>query len=174
MSADGITVVMKYLESDLTAAGVTDEDKLGIYWIKPDDPAFYFVSSVLDTVANSLVFTVPELGMAGLYEIESIGVDEPARETPRTGHLKPSFPNPFSQHTRIPFDLGYTQPVRVAIYSITGQLIASLAHREMSAGSQEITWDGRDDSGRVVPPGVYFCRIETGVRTETSRAVIVR
>jgi flagellar hook assembly protein FlgD len=112
--------------------------------------------------------------MAGLYEIESIGVDELPRETPKTGQLKPSFPNPFSQTTRIPFDLGQTQPVRVAIYSITGQLIASLAHREMSAGSHEITWDGRDDSGRVVPPGVYFCRIETGLRIETSRIVIVR
>jgi flagellar hook assembly protein FlgD len=36
-------------------------------------------------------------------------------------------------------------------------------------GSQAFTWDGRDLSGQVVPPGVYLCRIKVEADDQDSQ-----
>jgi hypothetical protein len=40
-------------------------------------------------------------------------------------------------------------------------------------GVYALTWDGRDDSGASVAPGVYFYRLETARGIQSSRAVRV-
>ena len=35
-------------------------------------------------------------------------------------------------------------------------------------------WNGRDDSGTLVRPGIYFIRAETGGRTGTARVALIR
>jgi hypothetical protein len=41
---------------------------------------------------------------------------------------------------------------RVSIFTASGAL---------SNPSGSVIWDGRDDAGRPVPSGAYFCRLET-------------
>ena len=36
----------------------------------------------------------------------------------------------------------------------------------MTGGEQRFGWDGRDDQGRVVAPGLYLCRIEVEADAE--------
>jgi hypothetical protein len=49
-----------------------------------------------------------------------------------------------------------------------------LGEFEMSSGSQEIRWDGRDGAARVLPTGIYLARITTGSATRTLRFAIIR
>ena len=35
-------------------------------------------------------------------------------------------------------------------------------------GHQRFTWDGKDDHGRVVPPGLYICQIDVDADAEDS------
>jgi hypothetical protein len=53
---------------------------------------------------------------------------------------------------RLPQDL----PVALDIYGIDGRLIAHLTKGLQGAGPQRVRWDGRDESGRLLAPGLYL------------------
>ena len=53
------------------------------------------------------------------------------------------------------------------VYSLDGSLVhrraQSVAH---AAGVQEVSWDGRDQDGVLLPPGLYICRVGPEVDAE--------
>lgn len=67
-----------------------------------------------------------------------------------------------------------TVPVTIQILDLSGRLLKRVYDGDDSLGEHVHTWDGTDDSGRLVPPGVYLCRIEADVqlRRETSTALL--
>jgi flagellar hook assembly protein FlgD len=57
-------------------------------------------------------------------------------------------------------------PVEMQLYDVTGRPVRRiLEQRSRGAGLYEMGWDGRDDGGDLVPPGVYVARIR--IRTDT-------
>ena len=74
--------------------------------------------------------------------------------------LAPARPNPFTQSTRLHYELPRAGNVRLSIYDPTGRLLRVLVDREESAGVREVEWDGADAQGRSAPPGVYLYRVE--------------
>jgi ligand-binding sensor domain-containing protein len=56
------------------------------------------------------------------------------------------------------------------VYSIEGRLVRHLP----SAGNGTLLWDGRDDHGVQVRPGLYFVRVEAGGRSATTRVTLLR
>ena len=84
-----------------------------------------------------------------------------------------NFPNPFNPVVRIPFALPDGSPVRVrvGVWNALGQRIRRLTDEPLVAGYHEVTWDARDDAGRPVASGVYFCRLEAD-ETVTARLVL--
>ena len=49
--------------------------------------------------------------------------------------------------------------LRVTVHDVTGRRVRVLSDgRAARPGPWTLTWDGRDESGRRVPPGVYFLR----------------
>ncbi len=61
--------------------------------------------------------------------------------------------------------------VAVIVYDLQGRSVATL-YDGWCLGPQRTTWDGRDDDGRKVPPGVYVCHVESRPRVggELTRA----
>ena len=60
---------------------------------------------------------------------------------------------------RVGFRLPRADRVRVDIFDVRGRLMRNLVDREYEPGEWEARWDGSDDSGRSLPPGVYFTRV---------------
>jgi hypothetical protein len=81
-------------------------------------------------------------------------------------------PNPFNPTTRIGFGLPVAGAARLAIYSLEGRLVRTLADRVFPSGYSELSWDGRGDDGSAQPSGVYFYRFEAGGVVETKRLVM--
>ena len=79
--------------------------------------------------------------------------------TPVTPHLYQSYPNPFNGAATISFDLPHSSPVELAVYNLTGQKVATLAHGLREAGAYALRRDGRDDDGRELASGVYLYRL---------------
>ncbi len=50
-------------------------------------------------------------------------------------------------------------PVQIHIFSLDGRRVASIEKGIQGSGPQELNWDGRDDSGRSLPPGMYLLGI---------------
>jgi flagellar hook assembly protein FlgD len=71
-------------------------------------------------------------------------------------------PNPVSSATTLRFGVGDAGRVRLAVYDVAGRRVALLEDGDHAAGEFTQVWDGRDDSGRLVSPGIYVVRIETG------------
>ncbi len=55
------------------------------------------------------------------------------------------------------------RPVQVKIYDVTGRLVKTLLDTKSTAQAyveqNAIPWDGRDDNGRLLPPGLYLYQI---------------
>jgi hypothetical protein len=76
--------------------------------------------------------------------------------------LGPVAPNPFADQTRISFGLADSPSpyqVQVHVYNLNGQRVRGLANATYQAGSHTLTWNGCDDAGRRLPPGLYICRL---------------
>ncbi len=94
---------------------------------------------------------------------------------PVAAALHPCYPNPFNPTTTISYDVQGGVPVTLAIYDVTGRRIMVLVDGEsMHAGRHELTWDGRDQSGRVVASGVYFYRLDAGGFSQTRRMALLK
>jgi len=85
-----------------------------------------------------------------------------------------AYPNPFNPRTTIRFDLAEAGPVRVAIFDLAGRLVRTLVDENLSAGSRETVWDGRDSWGRNVGSGSYVARVESGDTIGMVRLGLIR
>ncbi len=88
--------------------------------------------------------------------------------------LDPVRPNPFNPTTTISYSLPRQGDVRLAVYSVTGRLVAVLEDGPRDAGPHSLTWNGTDGRGVGVGSGVYFLVLETPAGTGTRKMVLVR
>lgn len=83
--------------------------------------------------------------------------------------LSPAFPNPFSDMTVFRFGNSEGSRLKLTVFDISGQEIATLVNRWMNAGTHEIVFN----SGHL-PSGLYFYRLEANTRSITRRMHLVR
>lgn len=97
--------------------------------------------------------------------------------------LANSYPNPFlpTSGTRaaatLRFELRADQRADLTIYDISGRRVRALAEGErFLAGTNERSWDGRDDAGEPAASGIYFAQVQTsgGGRSRAVRIVLIR
>lgn len=86
------------------------------------------------------------------------------------------YPNPFKQMTDISFgNLQHAESIELKIYDISGGLIKNLLRPTPYALLPTVvSWNGRDASGKQSPPGVYFCRLETGDKTIIEKICLIK
>ena len=87
--------------------------------------------------------------------------------------LGQNYPNPFNPSTIIPYQLAASTRVRLEVFNVLGQRLATLVDEEQAAGSHTATWNATDAAGRAVGAGVYFYRLRGGGKTLTGRMVLV-
>ena len=87
--------------------------------------------------------------------------------------LGQNYPNPFNPSTIIPYQLPASGHVRLEVFNVLGQRLATLVDAERSAGAHTAQWDGTDAAGRAVGAGVYIYRLSIGRMTESRRMVLV-
>jgi N-acetylneuraminic acid mutarotase len=88
--------------------------------------------------------------------------------------LNQNIPNPFSDRTTISYELAAEGRVKIAVYNVAGQLVRTLVDEHQMIGRYNITWDGKDQSGRKTSAGMYFYRMQTPNRTATKRMALVK
>ena len=86
----------------------------------------------------------------------------------------PMTPNPVQSRARVAFDLPSTSRVRVMVFDVSGRLVQRLDLGSLPAGHRERTWSAVDGSGRPLPSGVYFLRIEAGRHRATQKALLIQ
>jgi len=103
-----------------------------------------------------------------------VGVTPPPSRPGGAGavHLHSPRPQPSSGSVRIAFDLHRSGSVEVALFDIQGRLVRRLSTPRLEPGSREVDWDGADQNGGQVPPGVYLVRLSLDGRAEADGKVL--
>ena len=88
---------------------------------------------------------------------------------PAEYELGQAFPNPFNPETRIQYSLPRESQVRLRIYNVVGELVATLVDQQQEAGVKTVYWNAG-----MLSSGVYFYSLEAGSYTETRKMLLMR
>ena len=106
--------------------------------------------------------------------VPSSDVEDQVVEVPSVFRMGDISPNPFRASARIGYDIPRAGRVSLKVYDTTGRLVRSLFDGPAAPGTHDVTWDASDDRGRVVAPGVYFCRFEHADGSEVREIIYAR
>lgn len=101
------------------------------------------------------------------YLLSSTGTREYETSTAPLFYITP---NPFSRHTSFVFTLTQAEPVDITVYNAAGQKVNQLVQGMFLPGTHTISWDGRDEKGRLLGSGTYVARV-TLSRTTFSHTI---
>lgn len=111
-----------------------------------------------------------------LYVKSGGDTEEPEEETPQedpnlpaTFVLEQNFPNPFNPSTEIRYFLPEETSVRLEIYTLDGDRIATLVNGSLPRGWHTATWQATSYS-----TGTYFYRLTAGSFRETRKMQLVK
>ncbi len=92
-----------------------------------------------------------------------------------TNELKANYPNPFNPETYIPISIkDSSQALSVKIFNLKGQSVRTL-HQGLPKDNQiTLFWDGKDDLGRKLPDGIYFCKMQTKDFVKTRKLLMMK
>lgn len=106
----------------------------------------------------------------GKFGVELTTGVEDQTNIPSNYDLKQNYPNPFNPNTKIVFDLPENTKVTLHIYSLLGELVATIIeNEELPAGRYERMFDASK-----LTSGVYFYQIITEKFTSTKKMVLIK
>lgn len=101
------------------------------------------------------------------------GIEEVFSQEPSLVRFQ-TYPNPATFMSKISYVLPNREEVTIEIFDFTGRKIKTLVKRVETAGSHIVHWQLKDDRGKKVPSGVYFCRLKAGKYIATRKILIAR
>ena len=131
-----------------------------------------------DRDEREILLPIRAFGANGVREDEEVG-------SPGRPALLSVSPNPFNSSTTITFGLDESAPTRLAVFDLSGSLVAELLDRQgrLSYGAggkitppaiaggdrRTVVWEAGE-----VPAGVYLVRLEAGGEFATRKVVLMR
>jgi autotransporter-associated beta strand protein len=85
----------------------------------------------------------------------------PHQILPSVFELHGNYPNPFRGITYLKFDVPVKTRAMLNVYSMQGRLVRHIVKPDnvMKPGFYHVTWDGKDDAGRLMASGPYVYRL---------------
>jgi len=150
-------------------AGGTDSD-YGLA-IAMDGSGNSIVTGLFSSTATFGDTTLTSAGSRDIF-IAKLGLVTGIEEEfslPKSFSLSQSYPNPFNPSTTIEFSLPQTGFVRLKVYNILGEAVATLVNEELNVGTYRTQWNA---SG--VASGLYFYRLQAGDFVDTKRLLLLK
>ena len=166
----GVGVTMTIGPNPSFLAGADDNGRVLLYapnpvesgssishWDVSAEPSLLMEPFITDGLYNTVDLTK--------FAFEDIGWFQPRTTDSGPGPgaasvaLRDAWPNPFTITTSIGFTLPRAGHADVVIYNVAGREVKHLLSADLPAGAHAATWDGSDDAGQKVAPGVFFYRL---------------
>ncbi|MEO0117250.1 MAG: FlgD immunoglobulin-like domain containing protein [candidate division WOR-3 bacterium] len=59
------------------------------------------------------------------------------------------------------------------IYNTGGQCVKTLLNAKKKTGIYELNWDGKDDKGLKLPPGIYILQMKSKGSTQREKIILL-
>jgi len=130
-----------------------------------------YPSTVMDSSYFQIEIVVGEFTEAGQggWVLSGSFLEGDLADLPSEFALSGNYPNPFNASTVITYQLPLTGKVRLEIYNLLGEKVATLVDGEQQAGYISVSWEASELSS-----GLYFYKLTAGDFTETKRMTLVR
>ena len=93
---------------------------------------------------------------------------------PERTSLSAAYPNPFNPSTSIDYQLSNPSDVSISVFNMLGQEVASLVTGFQTAGTYTVSWNGLDTSGKSVPSGLYFYKMQVEGFSATQKMMLLK
>jgi hypothetical protein len=98
-----------------------------------------------------------------------VGIDDQTDGLPKAFSLSQNYPNPFNPTTEIEFALPKTSDVKLEVFNLLGQRVATLVDGSVEAGYHSVTWNASQQAS-----GVYYYKIRAGNFTKVQSMTLVK
>ncbi len=150
---------------------VTDSIRPGVgYWVRVPQNAILILST--SVMAQNRVHIVPT-GELPPSPPTATG-EQPSLRIPKEYNLGQNYPNPFNPSTTLEIAVPRASQVRVAVYNILGERVATLVDGMQPAGYHTVVWNGMTDNFTQASSGVYMIRMSSGSFTAIRKILMMK
>jgi len=140
---------------------IREDASLGAYPVSVPEHKGMF--SVLHGSRHEPAIEIVDSVRVGVYP------QEESSSLPKTFALAQNYPNPFNPTTQIRYELPVDCQVRLEVYNVAGQEVATLVEEGQKAGYKTAKWDAGSLSS-----GIYFYRLQAGDFVQTRKMILIR
>ena len=121
-----------------------------------------------DTGASSGTVTLTDVSVSLVGATPATSVKAKS-ELPARFELKQNYPNPFNPSTAIEFQISNRDAIRLSVYNVLGQEIATLVNQTLDPGTYTAGWNAAS-----MPSGMYMYRLQAGNAVETKKMLLIK
>jgi hypothetical protein len=143
----------------------SDANKIFFLWHVENEENFSYILTAIDGTRDvspvrlladgSTIFTHHKHSSYALKVQRNLGTND----LPDRFMMGELYPNPCNPSTHFRYSVPADVHVNIAVYSVLGNLVATILDEERPRGAHIQEWKGTDASGRTVSSGVYFVRM---------------
>ena len=109
--------------------------------------------------------------MKMVYTYTGVGIFEFSKSDDSNINLN-NYPNPFISETTISFKISENYNVQLEIFDLAGKKVTTLLNSELIPGNYSVIWNGTNDSGNKLEPGLYLYRINADDKSIVKKLTI--
>lgn len=94
-------------------------------------------------------------------------------EKPEEAQTSSNFPNPFHENITINYYISKATPVKLTIYSLSGEEVITLVDENQMPGAKNVIWNAMNKEGQKVSPGVYFYGLQIEGASTSGKLVLL-
>lgn len=162
----GATITAGIYQASTNAAGAYNLIlPTGAYNVTASAPGYQSHTQDEVLISEDLTTTLNFLLYPGS---EADDTQAPALKT----QLNSCYPNPFSHHCTIRFELDKALHTRIELYDLRGRKVSTIIDETLASARYEHSFSAKETSGTSLPNGIYFLKMQAGGKTFTRKIVL--
>jgi hypothetical protein len=131
-----------------------------------NSPKEYSFRDEMPTGGNKFLYRLKQIDNDGSFEYSDVVEVE---VIPDHYELSQNYPNPFNPSTTIQFSLPKQSQLRINLYNMLGEQVATIAEGMYETGYHKIKF-----SANYLPSGTYVYRIESNNFVQTKKMILIK
>lgn len=162
---------LRYTDYELGFRGIDESSLVIKYWNQQNNNWSTFQNPVINTQTNTVTLSSDVASNFIIITGNQIvsGNQNSGDDVPNNYVLEQNYPNPFNPSTTINYSITEDGFVKLAVYNMLGEEVATLVNSTQRAGNYNVTFDASSLSS-----GVYVYRIEATNFTTSKKMVLMK